>query len=1065
MAAACILIGLLVPTASWTAAWSDARVTAPLVMEPVGTITEHESAIKDPVQIVTGPDGAMWFINRGGASIARLSVAGELVDFDGHGLHATAIAAGSDGAIWFTTNANSIGRMSTEGVITEYTDASIRDPHAITAGPDGALWFTNYAGYSVGRVTTAGVVSSFTDPDIVLPTSITTGPDGALWFTHLNAIGRITTAGSVTSFPSTGDFQGPQYITAGPGGQLWFVVGSGSSIARITTAGVISGITGVQSPWHLTQGPDDAIWFTAYNGDRFGRIDENGTVSYIERPGVRGADITTGPDSALWFTGSFNFIGRMTTAGAFSFPAIGMSQLSDLSAGPDGAMWFTNSAANSIGRITPAGDISYFSDPGIYLPTSITTGPDGAMWFTNRNHSIGRITVGGAATVYTDQRINQPSSIVTGSDGALWFTNQISGPDSIGRITTSGQVTTFTVAGTADPSDIAAGSDGALWFTSYGAIGRITTAGSGSLYTDPSIDVPSGIVAGPDGAMWFTNLHSIGRINPAGSITSSATSGSEFPVGIASGPDGALWFTINSRGQGTVGRITTSGVQSRFGANLDRLRAMGSGSDGGLWFVLSGAEQIGRIQALGAPAPPRDARSYPGNGRAMVTWSPPTADGGSPVTTYIVTASPGGQQCVWTSGPFQCAVNGLTNGQPYTFAVTASSTRGESIPAVSNSASPDLDEYRPFGPFRVLDSRSASQIGPFNTPWGAGMTRDVAIAGPAVDALLLNITVTNATADSFLSISPGGEPAPNPPVSSLNWRAGETKANAVTARVGGNGMISIYNPGGNVDVIIDFVGAYIPFDGSLYNSVEPKRILDSRPASQVGPLSTPWTAGVTRNVTVADGSVVPADATAVVLNVTATNTTANSFLSIWHTGRPTPSPLVSSLNWRTGQTVPNAVTIPVGTNGQIAIFNPGGAVDVIIDVVGYYKPGTGQHFTPLAGARLLDSRPASQVGPLSTPWTAGVTRNVTVADGSVVPADATAVVLNVTATNTTANSFLSIWPAGQPIPSPLVSSLNWRTGQTVPNAVTAPVGTNGQIAIFNPGGAVDVVVDVSGYFS
>ena len=57
-------------------------------------------------------------------------------------------------------------------------------PSDVTTGPDGALWFTNLNNNTIGRITTAGVVSSYTGTGVDAPQSITTGPDGALWFTN-----------------------------------------------------------------------------------------------------------------------------------------------------------------------------------------------------------------------------------------------------------------------------------------------------------------------------------------------------------------------------------------------------------------------------------------------------------------------------------------------------------------------------------------------------------------------------------------------------------------------------------------------------------------------------------------------------------------------------------------------------------------------------------------------------------------------------------------------------------------------------------------------------------------
>ena len=73
---------------------------------------------------------------------------------------------------------NSIGRITTAGVVTNYTGTGINDPYGITAGPDGALWFTNFDNNSIGRISTAGVVSNYTGTGITDPYGITAGRTG-----------------------------------------------------------------------------------------------------------------------------------------------------------------------------------------------------------------------------------------------------------------------------------------------------------------------------------------------------------------------------------------------------------------------------------------------------------------------------------------------------------------------------------------------------------------------------------------------------------------------------------------------------------------------------------------------------------------------------------------------------------------------------------------------------------------------------------------------------------------------------------------------------------------------
>ncbi|WP_442968078.1 Vgb family protein, partial [Rhabdothermincola sp.] len=78
----------------------------------------------------------------------------------------------------------------------------------------------------------------------------------------------------------------------------------------------------------------------------------------------------------------------------------------DITVGPDGNLWFTNWGSNSIGRVTPAGVVSIFTDPGIDGPFRIAAGPDGNVWFTNSaGNGIGRVTPAGVVSIFTDPGI------------------------------------------------------------------------------------------------------------------------------------------------------------------------------------------------------------------------------------------------------------------------------------------------------------------------------------------------------------------------------------------------------------------------------------------------------------------------------------------------------------------------------------------------------------------------------------------------------------------------------------------------------------------------------------
>jgi hypothetical protein len=113
-------------------------------------------------------------------------------------------------------------------------------------------------------------------------------------------------------------------------------------------------------------------------------------------------------------------------------------------------------------------------------------------------------------------------------------------------------------------------------------------------------------------------------------------------------------------------------------------------------------------------------------------------------------------------------------------------------------------------------------------------------------------------------------------------------------------------------------------------------------------------------------------------------------------------------------------------------------------------------YTALSPQRLLDTRTTGQTLP------AAGSLNLTVTGGSV-PSAAIAVALNVTVTDTTASSYLSVYPAGET--QPLLSNLNWVAGETVPNLVIVPIGSGGQVTFYNYQGRADVVVDLEGYFA
>lgn len=120
---------------------------------------------------------------------------------------------------------------------------------------------------------------------------------------------------------------------------------------------------------------------------------------------------------------------------------------------------------------------------------------------------------------------------------------------------------------------------------------------------------------------------------------------------------------------------------------------------------------------------------------------------------------------------------------------------------------------------------------------------------------------------------------------------------------------------------------------------------------------------------------------------------------------------------------------------------------------------TAPSFHPLQPTRVMDTR-SGQGG---TQFASNETRYLQIAGVGGVPADAVAVALNVTVIGPTAPGYLTVWPAGSPVPT--ASNVNFLAGQTVANMVTTGLGPTGGVSIYNLLASAHVIVDVTGWFS
>lgn len=364
----------------------------------------------------------------------------------------------------------------------------------------------------------------------------------------------------------------------------------------------------------------------------------------------------------------------------------------------------------------------------------------------------------------------------------------------------------------------------------------------------------------------------------------------------------------------------------------------------------------------------------------------------------------------------------------------------------------EFGAFEPMSPARLLDTRTAG------VPVGPGETITLQVAGvsgvPAdAAAAALNVTVTEPTANSHLTVFPSGEAMPT--ASNLNYAPGDTIANAVTAKLGADGKVAIFNNLGSTHVVVDVNGWYdgssVATGGGLHTA-PPSRLLDTRTAgTKVGPSET-------IELAVVGEGAAPETATAVALNVTVTEPDALSYLTAFPTGEA--QPLASNINFDPGETIPNSVIVKVGTDGKVSLYNNLGSTHIVVDLNGWFDgtlPGGGT--TPVTPQRALDTRLAP-----SAPLVAGTAQDVVTIDVGDVPAmGVTSVILNVTAVSPSDASHITVFPTG--VEMPLASSLNFAPGQTIPNQVIVQVGADGKVSFMLNAGTAHLVVDVFGWVS
>ena len=372
-------------------------------------------------------------------------------------------------------------------------------------------------------------------------------------------------------------------------------------------------------------------------------------------------------------------------------------------------------------------------------------------------------------------------------------------------------------------------------------------------------------------------------------------------------------------------------------------------------------------------------------------------------------------------------------------------------------------EYSPMTPARLLDTRDGTGLFGVPAKLLGGEVRNIQIAGqlgiPAtgVLAVVMNATVTSATAGGWLAAWPAGAPQPN--VSVLNFVAGQTVSNLVTIGLGSDGQVSLTALQGQVDVILDVVGSYATATGTpggRFHATPAIRLLDTR-AGFGKPIQPGF---ATQLLVTGVGGIPPSDVAAIAVNITVTDATDSGFITAWPSD--VKLPLASNVNFVAGVTVANLAIIRVPANGKINLYNSAGITDLIVDVAGWYdtdRTTEAGRFIPFGPARAVDTRTLGQLalgaqqvlateyfsnGRLATHWFHSLA-------------------LNVTITQPSRTAYATLYEGETRRPT--TSNINFTPDVTVANHVLVLMSAAGVVDLFNADGDADVVIDVFGGFT